>query len=518
MKELNAEERNKRLTFLYQLMPRYYNYMDEGQEKAAIMDLLEKAILKDTGKNTTIKTKLKRMEFDVERYPEKEIFIFYLTYLQFIRTNRPFIKQAHRRKPKTEPKQPNQKLSTNVIKFDVDYSFRNVGIQFLIAYELYNELEKKVKDDKQFIESYNDFLVFMHLQLKEFLKAKGNDTFSSEEIEEMRKVVKGVEDRIVLGHVKYYHEQEEEIKKNSTILHLYIQQQPYPISLRFAGLQLTQYYKDMIDYKQEESWGGCLYTLLFYLCYFFKVCEALTMRIFLEDEAQEESLRNSFNSFFVDRSGDVGESVGFVREMLRTNILLDFAGKMFYQQGRSEYLCQIKILEGLLKESEKEALADDRQPYLSEPESLDDNRLNTIKPEELLDLMIPEKSQRPEGIRNTIKKKVANTIRVLERLKGKYGIIWDARNSNYVRAMYEELYQYNEYHYKNAKGYSGVIKHMKAGTASPGELLLLKEKQIRGLFRMKNALHRYPAYVEEQTISLESAVQVFASFEHWMES
>ncbi len=509
MNEQKTVSKNKTLKFLYQLLPRYYDDEDE----TTAMDKLKKAIYQDTKRSSTIKTKLMKMEFDVERYPKKQIFIFYLTYLQLVHTNRPFVERAHQRKS-MEAKQPNQKLVSNILKFDMDHRFRKVGVQFLIAYELYQNLEKEDLDEKQFVEAYNDFLVFMHLQIKEFLKAKGEPALDSSGLEQKAKAIKRTEDKVVLSnHVRRYRQEEGEIKKQMAWVHQLNQHGArYDQVSTIAQGHLSRYGREL------GSGISRVYYLIFHVRHFSMISEALNMRVFWEEEETEASnMREQFLDFLARQIGFVGDAVSRTRETIRANILLDFGARMLFQQERSEALCQMELLKGLAQESNGEPNAHvGCQPDVR-PGQLDDTTLSGMTTEELLGLIIPEESRRPKGIRNSIREKTRDTIRVLERLKEKYQIVQGTRDPHYVKAMYEELYQYNEYHYKNTQGYSGIIKHVKAGTASPGELLTLKEKQIRSLFRTRGLIDRYPDYVDEQIISLKSLVEIYASFEHWME-
>lgn len=512
MEKQNHISQNRKLKFLYQLLPQYY----QNEDESTYLEKLRKAIYYNTGKGTTIKEKLKSMEFQVERYSEKEIFIFYLTYLQLIHTNRPLIRQPSHRAP-TGKKQPNQKLISNIQKFDVDYSFCNVGIQFLIAYELYQALEKENKEEQQFVESYNDYLIFMHLQVKEFLAARGMDSSSMDELEERTKQIKRAEDRAVFNHLKHYYQEEQEIREQITMLHLLNQNEaPFTQMLIIAGTQLVKY--DPSVYCYSDLPASSLYTLLFYLRHFFMICETITMRLCWEKLGSRNTMQEEFFEFIHRQEGEIGDSVSWVREAIRTNILLDFGARMLFQQERCEYLYRIELLKGLLEESKQERNTNEKTLQGSETEQLDDVRLAEIETGELIALIIPNKEQRPAGIRNSIKEKVRNTIWVLERLEREYGKLGDTRDAQYIKLMYEELYQYNAYRYKQGNSYHGIIKHIKAGTVSRGELLLLKEKQIRGLFRMKQCMDQYPTYVEKQTIFLEGAVQIYSSFEHWMES
>lgn len=71
MEKQNHISQNRKLKFLYQLLPQYY----QNEDESTYLEKLRKAIYYNTGKGTTIKEKLKAMEFQVERYSEKEIFI-----------------------------------------------------------------------------------------------------------------------------------------------------------------------------------------------------------------------------------------------------------------------------------------------------------------------------------------------------------------------------------------------------------------------------------------------------------
>ena len=191
MGEQKTVSKYKKLTSLFQLMPQYYDD-DQDIENKVAMDRIRKAIDQDTSRSSTIKTKLKEIAFDVECYSEKQIFVFYLTYLQFIHTNRSlFTKPGQQWKQKVisqqqEDDRPNQQLIPNIKKFDMDYRFREVGVQFLLCYSLYQDLES-TEDSEQFVELYNKSLVLMHLQVKEYLKVNGSEESYSEEIEEMIK-------------------------------------------------------------------------------------------------------------------------------------------------------------------------------------------------------------------------------------------------------------------------------------------------------------------------------------------
>lgn len=521
MSERKPISKNKKLKFLYQLMPQYYDNEDE----AIAMDKLKKAIYQDTKRSSTIRTKLMKMEFDVERYSEKQIFLFYLTYLQFVHTDRPlFIKSGRQQKQNEQFKRqegrterPNQQLIRNVQKFDMDYRFREVGIQFLMNYNLYQKLES-MEDDKQFVEAYNEALVLMHLQVKEHLRIKGEKTLHPEELEERIKQFKQEAAERERLHISRYYFEESEVDVNISAFHKYNQMFSYKEVLEFAERQLIGYDKTILIHKRDKNWDSLLYSFMFSCRYFVRACEALTLRGHLEKEAQKETALKDFSMFLDKHMNYLEDLAYFVREKMRTNILLDFGGRMLFLQEQNHYVCQIEALKGLLKEYQDTLEGQSNYPYSQNPEQLDDAKLDEITATALLDLIVPEESKRPKSLRKHINEQVRDIIQVLDRLREPYGIYWHIRDSNFVRSMHEELYQYNMYSYKDAKGYSGIIKHIKKGMESPGEMLLLKEKQVRGLFRIKSFMYRYPAYVEDQEKLLKHMLQIFSSFEHEMES
>lgn len=507
---------NQLLTHIYNLLPRYY---DDDEEQKLFLDRLRKQLLYVTGSGEPIQERLKAIHFQTEQYSEEQQFLFYLTYLELIYTNRSFIHYADR---SDASKKPNEKLIATLKKEDPDYDFREIGFQFLQAHEQYVRIKREEKDNKQFFKKYNDFLIYMHHQVEEALKTKGIQELSKEKLAQRQHEFQIAGSISESADPALYQGEENMLREKMKRLYSLHSDEEL---LGKLPLQLLEYYiypeEAHLIKNTPEYHHLYLYDFIFFVRAFLNVSEYCLRRIY-----QNPEMPDQMKEFFQKQLNQKKSMAGTLTQQIdrvvfkKGYILLAFGVRVLLQQEKRDLEYERRILEALSKESESEE--SDWYPCENEePVYVSEEVIKKTSPKQLFYLMIRDteirEKQQSSNARNTIRTQIHNTIKVMNRLKRQYGIVSDVRNAQYICAMYEELYLYAEDGLKH-KQYKSIARDIAKdgeinGTLSSHTLLLLREKQLRGLFRMKGQKQEYLRYIEQRKQFLDEMITLYTFFE-----
>lgn len=577
------------LRLLETLLPEFYK---DDRERDLILERLKKEIYYG---DATITKQLKAIRFSVDSYPEEQKFLFYLTYLMLVRGPRSFIQKPPR--SRDADRYPNRQLVYIFEENKISYDIREVGFQFLIAYDQSMDLKKYLEDlssnseeQTQFLYWYCKFLIFMHQDVQEFENMIKEMEESQRELK--RDMVQGEEGETTA-----------EQRENSTLLYQmalkntafmaeealrtdYQQEEAY-LRKQIKRLYTIKAYDNLVKEVQDqirdrrsiphniirqriekEDFTFFLYEHIFSCRYFVSLSACISYRTF-QDTGMPKQLANQLYRILDEEWGRVkGFAQNVLTGYLQKNPLFSFGSRMLFQREISELQYERDLLDALLEEvqiQKGKLWGPDEQ----EPRELDETTLNGIRKKELFALMIRDEEEREKkkktNMRNDIRELVKGTIKTMEALRKRYGILSETKSSQHVCAMYEELYLYHQDH-KKQKEYKNIIKKIPGKSEwtqmqreaesylsdlfeqtpdwekettqeildklkvveeyqssmaeqekqqlSTLEWSSLKEKQIRGLFR--HSMHDwkpYQSYIEKRKQTLNRVIELYTCFE-----
>lgn len=488
---------------------------------------------------------------DVETYPAPQRFLFYLMYYELtgdgqeLLNDTPTKSDAGKALSKKKPSNmPNRKLLDYVKKGSVNTNVHKMGMRFLSAYQhyeaqqsewaaMYHDICERMADKDGQRNPEPDLDKGFKEWLSGFLFGGKDDTegSSGEERRHVHELVVALiyEDPYVIGYrmqatvLKWRYEK---LNRENSPAHLLVW-----MRYHMHGSELEEALRIAPEDAIYRFIGGLRYwVMLVELFHMWK-----TFRKQKEHEMMESAIVEDFSNLMRELRERLQNAAGALKAEFETNIFLAFGGSLILRQEKIRYQYERKILNGLMEEAKEEG---ERENCETISMTLTKEQIDT-KAVNLLDIVVPRKSERKAGDRNKdrIKKRTMETVQVLRMLKERYGVVDEPWDSSNVRMMYDELFQYNQFRCphpngKKEKSYSyilsNVMKFQDEEKPSHGigpdryatgadrntdglprdEKLMLKEKCLRGKYREKNRMPQYVELARQKLEALQSAIEM----------